>query len=98
MPFTNYKAGIQQGIVQVTDYPVIYDDKFYFSFEVTTSLSVLAINGKDENRFLDALFSQDSAIRLINLPEKSLDYSKLPSYNLIILNELSSISSGLARN
>jgi hypothetical protein len=97
IPYTNYKAGIQQGVVQVTDYPVTYDDKFYFSYEVTTTLSVLAINGKEENRFLNALFSQDSAIQLTNLPEKSLDYSKLPAYNLIILNELTSISSGLAQ-
>ncbi len=97
MPFTNYKPGIQQGVMQVTDYPVIYDDKFYFSFQVTSSLTVLAINGKDENRFLNALFTQDSAVRLQNLPEKSLDYSRLPSYNLIILNELPAISSGLAQ-
>ncbi|NVO21040.1 MAG: BatA domain-containing protein [Bacteroidetes bacterium] len=96
MPFTNYKAGIQQGSVEVTDYPVVYDDKFFLSYEVTNSINILAINGKEPNRFLDALFSQDSAIRMINLSEKSLDYSKLSSYSLIILNELTSISSGLA--
>jgi len=96
MPYVNYKAGIQQAIVQVTDYPVTYDDKFYLSYEVTSFLNILAINGKGDNRFMNALFSQDSTIHLTNLPEKSLDYSSFASYSLIILNELSSISSGLA--
>jgi hypothetical protein len=97
MPFTNYKPGIQQGILQVTDYPVTYDDKFYFSYDVTRSLNVLSINGKDPNRFITALFNQDSSVNLINLPEKSLDYSRLGAYNLIILNELPAFSTGLAQ-
>ncbi len=97
MPFTNNKPGIQQGVAEVTDYPVTYDDRFYFSFEVTSSLTVLCINGKDENRYIKALYAQDSAIVLRNLPEKSLDYGNLSSFNLIILNELPAISTGLAQ-
>lgn len=97
LPFTNNKAGIQQGVVQVTDYPVVYDDQFYFSYEVTRALKVLCINGKDQNKYISSLFSQDSSIVLTNLPEKSLDYSKFPSYNLIILNELPSMASGLSQ-
>jgi len=97
MPFTNHKAGIHQGEIQVSDYPVVYDDKFYFSYTVTSSLNVLAINGKEENRYLRALYNQDSTILFSNILKKSLDYSKLSNYNLILLNELESISSGLAQ-
>jgi len=95
MPFTIYQAGHQQGVLQVTDYPVTYDDKFYFSFDVMASITVLAINGGAENRYLSALFAQDSSVKLANLNEKSLDYSRLPGFDLIIFNELPSISSGL---
>jgi len=97
MPFTNHKAGIHQGVLQVQDFPVVYDDKFYFSYTVTSSLNVLAINGKEENRFLRALYNQDSSIRFTNVLERSLDYSKFSTYNLIILNELQTFSSGLAQ-
>ncbi|MBK7213627.1 MAG: BatA domain-containing protein [Bacteroidales bacterium] len=96
MSFNNKKPGIQQGFVEVTDYPVTYDDRFYFSYEVTSTLELLAINGQGPNKFLNALFNQDSSVRLSNLSEKALDYSRLSQYNLIILNELQSISSGLA--
>jgi len=96
LPFTVYQPGPQHGMLQVTDYPVTYDDKFYFSFDVLSSINVLCINGGSENRFLDALYSQDSTVSLINLNEKALDYGRLPKFDLIILNEIPSFSSGLA--
>jgi len=96
LPFTVHQAGPQYGMLQVTDYPVTYDDKFYFSFDVLSSINVLAINGGSENRFLNALYAQDSSVRLTNLNEKSLDYGRLPQFDLIILNEIPSVSSGLA--
>ncbi len=96
MPFTIHQAGPQNGLLQVTDYPVTYDDKFYFSFDVLSSINVLAINGGGENRFLNALYAQDSSVRFTNLSEKSLDYGRLPQFDLIILNEIPSFSSGLA--
>jgi len=96
LPFTVHQAGPQHGLLQVTDYPVTYDDKFYFSFDVLSSINVLAINGGNENRFLNSLFAQDSSVRMTNLNEKSLDYGRLPQFDLIILNEIPSVSSGLA--
>lgn len=96
LPFTVYKAGHQQGLLHVTDYPVTYDDKFYFSFDVQSSINVLAINGGEANRFLDALYAQDSSVRLTDMSEKSLDYGRLPQFDLIILNEIPSFSSGLS--
>ena len=96
LPFTVYQPGPQYGLLQVTDYPVTYDDKFYFSFDVLSSINVLAINGGSENRFLNALFAQDSSVRLTNMGEKSLDYGRLARFDLIIMNEIPAISSGLA--
>lgn len=96
LPFTIQQAGSQNGLLQVTDYPVTYDDKFYFSFDVLSSINVLAINGGIENRFLKALFAQDSSVQLTNMNEKSLDYGRLAKFDLIILNEVPAISSGLA--
>ncbi len=96
LPFTVHAAGPQHGQLQVTDYPVTYDDKFYFSFDVLASINVLAINGGSENRYLNALFAQDSSVRLTNMGEKSLDYGRLPQFDLIILNEIPGFSTGLA--
>lgn len=96
MPFTIHQAGPQHGVLQVTDYPVTYDDKFYFAFDVLSAIKVLAINGFAENRFLNALYAQDSTVQLVNMSEKAIDYGSLSQFDLIIINELPSISSGLA--
>lgn len=97
IPFTNHDQGNHHGLVQLSDYPVTFDDHFYFSYSVSAKIDVLAINGTSENSFISALFSQDSAIRLTQSSERSLDYTKLANYSLIILNELPSLSSGLAQ-
>jgi hypothetical protein len=95
IPFTNYTAGIQYGMLEINDYPVTYDDKLYLSYTVSSSIPVLAINENDKNRYLDAVLGRDSAFVFINSPVRSLDFSAFGNYNLIILNELTSISSGL---
>jgi len=97
MPFINYDDGICQGVVEINDYPVTYDDKFYFSYKVTSAMSVLAIDGENGNTFLDALFAKDSSVVYERMQEKKLDYSSFGKYNLIILNSVGSISSGLAQ-
>ena len=99
MPFINYENGICQGVAEISDYPVTYDDKFYFSYDVTGAMSVLAVNGEDGpgNRFLNALFAGDSSVVYAHMQEKKLDYSAFGKYNLIILNSITGISSGLAQ-
>jgi len=97
MPFINYDGGICQGVVEISDYPVTYDDKFYFSYNVTSTMSILAIDGDHENTFLNALFASDSSVVYQRMQEKKLDYSSFGKYNLIILNSVGSISSGLTQ-
>ncbi len=97
LPFTNYETGIHDAMLEITDYPVIYDDKFYFSFNVSASVPVLCINSKKENIYLNSLFDNDLAFVFKNVRVKNLDYSSLSNYQLIILNELNEISSGLGR-
>lgn len=95
LSFTLSETGIQQGELSITDYPVTYDDKFYFSFCVAENIPVLAINGAKENKYINSLFENDPYIILDNQNEKNINYALFTSYSLIILNEIQSISSGL---
>lgn len=96
LSFTISETGMQQGELSITDYPVTYDDKFYFSFSVAKRISVLCINGKEESKSISSLFGNDTYFALTNQNEKSVNYSSFSSYSLIITNEISPISSGLA--
>ncbi len=97
LPFTNNETGIQYGKLEITDHPITYDDDFYFSFRVNKEIPVLAINSGDENVYLNSLFGRDSAFIFDNAPEGQLDYASFTRYNLIVLNGLNVISSGLAQ-
>lgn len=95
LSFSNPKAGIFRAVVEINDYPVTFDDNYYFTFRVSEQIPVLAVNQDEEyNKYLLPVFGLDSIIRLTNVSDRQVDYASLPSYRLIILNNLKTISSG----
>ncbi len=46
LSFIVKESGIQQGKIEITDYPVTYDDKFYFSFNIQKHISVTCITSE----------------------------------------------------
>ncbi|GAB4137196.1 MAG: BatA and WFA domain-containing protein [Bacteroidia bacterium] len=102
--FTIREPGLQQGIIEINDYPINFDDRFYFSFEVLKSIPVLAIEEKKttapntftETDYLKTLFGNDSAFTYTAVEAAQVDYSTLSSYRFIVLNSIKNISSGMA--
>ena len=94
IPFTLTEAGWQQARLEITDYPVTFDDRLYFSFRVNNRHPVLRIFEKRENPFLQALFATDSAIEYRQLPLKQMDYGLLSTQDLVILDQLEETGSG----
>lgn len=91
------KTGWHQAELLVTDYPVQFDDHYFFTFNVAEQIDVLCINEDATNRYLDAAFRGISYFKLSSVNSKSIDYSKLGNNKLIICNGLKSISTGLAQ-
>lgn len=90
------RTGWHEADLAITDYPVQFDDHYYFAFNVKQAIRVLAINQISSNRYLDAAFNGMANFTIDNLLAQNLDYSQLTNYDLIVLNELNSISSGLS--
>jgi len=97
MPFTASEVGIQSGKLEITDFPITYDDSFFFTFEVKSEIPVLAIYDNDENVYLNSLFGKDSAFVFTTALVNKLDYSAFGTNSMIILDGLKNISSGLAQ-
>ena len=89
-------AGVQNLELQITDYPIQFDDKYKLSFKVPEKINVLAIHDGNSNRYLNALFSGLGYFDLTNARVSNIKYSEFPKNNLIILSDLSAISSGLS--
>lgn len=94
--FTILHPGWHESRLSLTDYPVQFDDDYFITFYVAERINVLTVNASGANKFLDNAFLGAKYFQQDNADARSLDYSKFADYQLIILNELPSISSGLA--
>lgn len=93
--FTINESIWQQGELFVQDYPVTFDDIFYFTYKPVTQIPVLCINGTKSNPYLNSLFSANPVFAFTEQQINQLNVSQLDKFNLIILNELNNISSGV---
>ncbi|MDB5119678.1 MAG: hypothetical protein JWN56_896 [Sphingobacteriales bacterium] len=97
LSFNGLSAGWQEGELEITDYPIVFDDRFFFSFKVYDALPLLIINGSVENDYLNALYKADPFFKASNVSAGNINYSELGNYPLIILNEIKDYSSGLVQ-
>lgn len=98
LAFASKTSGVQHCVVEINDFPITFDDKFYFTFNVAKSIPVLSINAVSnttENNYLSKLFASDSGFIYTAVPENQIDYSSLSKNRLVVLNQLKNISSGL---
>jgi hypothetical protein len=95
--FTVKFKGINKGVLKIEDYPITYDDNFFFSFNAQTTINTLLINGKDTKTAgnFKSLMQNDSLFVYKENSDASIDYSVFSKTNIIVLNELNTITSGL---
>ncbi len=93
--FSNNKTGSLSGYAEINDFPVTYDDIYYFTFKISPALPVLSINDEAHDQYINSVFSVDSIVQLTNTTARQIDFSSLSSFRLILLNGLTSLSTGL---
>jgi len=93
--FTTKTPGWQRIQVGIEDNPIIFDDTYFLSFNVKPNLNVVVVNGKEPNVFLNRLFEPDAYFNVTNQLAGNVDLSALPTTDLLILNEVTEIRSGM---
>ena len=93
---TILRSGWQTATLAITDFPVQFDDQYYFSYSVLEKVKVLAIHEQGNNTYLNAAFRGLPYFELSNQNSRQLNYGDFVEQNLIVLNDLKTISSGLA--
>ena len=89
-------TGWSEGELVITDYPVQFDDHYFFTYNVKDVINVLVINEQSTDPRLDAAFKGIEYFKVTNQLSRNLDYSKFSDYQLIVSNGLINISSGLS--
>jgi hypothetical protein len=97
LEYTNTKTGMQNGKVEVDDYPVTFDNTFYFSVNIKRNRKVLILGEPKKNRFIASVFEGNDYFLIDQPPAAQLKVSEISNYDVFILNSETSISSGLNR-
>lgn len=95
--YQNTTAGNVAARLEISDYPIVYDNILYFSYAISDKTRILAINANDESRYLNALFGNDEGNFLFNQVKQGHESDvNVNDYDLVVLNSVSEMSSGLA--
>lgn len=96
MSFVLNQANWNKAELQIQDYPITYDDNYFLAFNVIEKIKVLAVNENRSNQFLDALFKDQPEFDYTSTLASVFDANALKGNQLVVLNNLKSISSPLA--
>ena len=93
--FTPSTSGYKACKISLQDYPISFDDDFYFSFEILDKIKVLSIYHKQPNFAIQSLYENDDAFSFESVNVGQINYESIKNHQLLILEGLSNISSGL---
>ncbi len=97
LKFTIDRMGLLAGRVEITDYPIHFDDTLFFALNVQKHIDITIINGRGENIYLQRLFEGDSTVRLHSASAQTIDFSALSQSRFVLLNELNELPGGLVQ-
>jgi hypothetical protein len=94
--YTNNSLGIQLCKVELDDYPVIYDNSWFMSYQVLEKLNASGIYNQQNNGsdYLKTLFSEDELITYSEFPENNVQVSQIKNSQCIFLINNQNFSSG----
>ncbi len=94
-PFTEKGTGFKQGMVSISDKQLYWDDDFYFAYEVAKSAEVLILNSENASTKAAKVFSVEPFYHTTSIPSTNYTKDLLNQTNLVVLNGLNDIPSGL---
>ena len=96
--FSPLSNGLKEGEIKIQDYPISFDDNFFFSFEITEKIQVMNIYNENPNIQLKTLFENDVTINYQSIPASKLNYQDITNQQFVIFDGLTDISTGLIQS
>lgn len=93
--FSPNKTGWQQGALKITDFPIVFDDTYNFSYYVNENVNILSINQSGQNKYVQAALKNIPYFNIENMSVGQIKYDVFTEQDLIILNDLRSLTSGI---
>ena len=92
--FSVSNDAVINGKLVIEDAGLQYDNSFYFNINSKPKIKVLSINENTDDNFLKRIYTDDE-FEYNSFKINNLNFNIIPDQNLIVLNELESISDAL---
>jgi len=89
------RSGWHELQLMINDYPIEFDNQMFGSFEIKDRIDVLSIYERNTNNYLKTAFESIAYYELRQESKSRIKYEAFESTELIILDDLVDISSGL---
>lgn len=93
--YTEKTKGYKSGKITVNDRQLFWDDDFYFSYKVDEKSDVLILNGENASQNVEQVYRLEPFYTIATLSENAFTLDALTGKELLILNGLNEIPSGL---
>ncbi len=95
--FTVSSGGWKQGKVSFEDFPVVFDNEYFFSLNASPQIDILHLFDSNPTSFVKNVFSNENAFNINSQNVNNIDVKKVENMSFIVLDEVRSISGELAR-
>lgn len=94
--YLNTENGFYKGMLEIADLPVVFDNKFFFSYNIQDKINILCIEQNDHLSQFEKLFADSTSFRFKTLNINQTANLRLNEYNLVILDRIGQYSSGFS--
>ncbi len=88
--------GNNQAVVSFSDFPISFDNEFYFTLNYTSKLNVLEIKTSSQSTYIEKCFGNKDLFTFSSFNTSNLNYSLLANADLIVVNGVDRIEDDLA--
>ncbi|MEM6360725.1 MAG: BatA domain-containing protein [Bacteroidota bacterium] len=86
---------INKGKITLEEFPVTFDNEFYFTLSTTRKINILEIKNQSEVTPVEVVYANQDIFEFSSFQTDNLDYSFIEKSDLIILNSINEIEPSL---
>ncbi|MEQ9231739.1 MAG: BatA domain-containing protein, partial [Cyclobacteriaceae bacterium] len=88
--------GLNEAKISFTDFPISFDNEFYFTLNFTETIRVVEIKSTNDNAFVERVFGNRQLFSYRGFQSDNVDYSLLNQADLVVINGINAIDNSLA--
>ncbi|MGB0523950.1 MAG: BatA domain-containing protein [Flammeovirgaceae bacterium] len=92
--FAVSEAGQKSGRISIEDFPVTFDNDYFFVLKVAPKINIVSVTEND-NPFIREVFSNETFFEVQDFSINALDYTAVSNADLVVLSNLKEVDNAL---